>query len=89
VLSTFLEKLEVSLARHPGRAEIVLDDENGDSLILGNDDWTEDSVFCEDHMVAFLPNALKAVVLKDTLKHSIGNGTKFWHAAVEGLRTGC
>lgn len=76
-LSTFLEQLEVSLARQPGRTEIVLDDENGDSLILGNDYGAEDASFCEDHVVAFLPNASKTVVLKNALKHSIETGLSF------------
>lgn len=59
-----LQKFEISLARHPGRTQEVLDDEHWDGLVSRNDDRTPDAGLRVDQMVSALARERKPLLLE-------------------------
>jgi hypothetical protein len=80
---SFSEEIEVAFARHPGRSEIVLDDEHRYGGVLGNHQWPDQTKLSEHHMITLGANVPKAVGLEDLDQLFVGNRAKPWHASAE------
>ena len=75
--SGLTEKFEVAFARDSGCTKVVLDDEDRDAGVLGNDYRARYSRFGEGYVIAFNADALEAVKLEDSLEGSVGTGLSF------------
>jgi fermentation-respiration switch protein FrsA (DUF1100 family) len=67
------EQLEVTFARHPGGAEQVLDDENGNRSICGDHEGAFDPAFRVDQVVTALSDERKSLVLEDAHQLLMGD----------------
>jgi hypothetical protein len=50
------EEFKIAFARHTGSPQIVLDNEDRNCGVPGNDDWPDDTGFGKNHMIAFRTN---------------------------------
>jgi hypothetical protein len=73
------KKLEVVFAVHPGRAEKVFDDEDGNRSVLGDDQWPFNTGFGVNAMVACLADKGEPVFLKYPDEFLIGDGSEPRH----------
>ena len=59
-----MKKFKISIPIDSATSQIILDDENWNIFVLGNDDWTKNAGFRIDHVIALFANQTKAIFLK-------------------------
>ena len=77
---TLGQQFKVAVTAHGSSAQIVLDDEDWNLFVAGDDYGTKDAGFGENHMVAFGPDVDETVMLKNTDQYFIRYWAKLWHA---------
>src|SRR5688572_1539082 len=83
-LGLLTQELEIPLAGHDGRAEIVLDDEDRHRSVPRDDDRADNARLGEYHVVALFANEAEAVSFEDAYELLVRNRPKLLgHGAAE------
>ena len=63
-LLALTKKFEITIATNSAASQIVLDDENWNVFVFGNNDRTKDSAFRIDHVITLFANENKTIFFK-------------------------
>ena len=64
-LLALTKKFEITIATKSAASQIVLDDENWNVFVFGNNDRTKNAAFRIDHVIALFANQTKAIFFKN------------------------
>ena len=81
--SSIFEELKISITRHSGRAEKILDDEDGDGAVGRNNKRAPNARLNVNLVVPFLAIEAKAVLLKNADELLVGDGPESGHRLLD------